>query len=258
MINEDKKTTEEHSHFNSKYFVLFVILLAISYFVIQPPSPQKLELTFSNDNPREYAFSVRPQNQLAMILSEALGTTLNLSWYDVCFYNGSIVSQHNATTTPVTLEVAVFPFNTNKSMLDIQKGLEILPPLSNEQSGTIERMISGEKIIATPNMSVCSLHIPASEGGFEYSLFLLATTTDEYGTVITVPVSLENIGSISPYPLDTGSIAESRQLNLNNTTLWVQPNSYALTIKRIVFLLLALGFIESICMIFKKLFRIEK
>jgi hypothetical protein len=245
---------KKYPNLNCKYFLILITLFAISFCIIQPPPSQQLKLIFSNGKSNDYAFSLKPQNQLSMIISEALGTTLNLSWYDVCLYNGSIVTKNNTPTTPVTLGVAVFPFKTNQSMLDVQKGLEILPLLDNEKPDKIERTISGEKIISTSNKRECSLHISASEGGFEYSLFLLATTTDPYGTIIKVPFSLGNIGTISPYPLDTGPIQESRQLNLNNTQLWVRPNVYAIIIKEIVFILLALGFYESISAIWKKLF----
>lgn len=241
-------------YLNWKYFFLILIFLVISMMVVQRAPPKKLELKFSNNNFRQYIFVKKPQNQFSMIISEALGSTLNLSWYDVCFYNRSIVTQRGVTTTPVTLEADIFPFNTNKYMLDLQKGLEILPPLNNEQSETIERVISGERIVAQPGLGECPLHIPASEGGFEYSLFLLATSTDQYGTPIVIPVSLPNIGTINPYPLDEGLITESRQLSLEDTTLQVQTNFYALWIKRVVFIFLALGLFESIKKIVKTVF----
>jgi len=233
---------------NIRYFLLLLVLIAGSVYLIRPSVPQSLELKFSNGEPRQYVFvdHLKNSKRFGMIVSEALGSTLNLDWYDICFYNGSTVTQHGVITTPVTLEMVIFRLNMNKSLLELQKGLEISPPIDNEVPKTIERVISGEKIVASTGTGGCPLYIPASEGGIEYSLFLLVDTMDQYGTPIVVPVSLSNIGTLDPYPLDAGPIAESRHLSLGTTTLQVQTDPYALLVKRFVFVLLSWGLIQSV------------
>lgn len=239
---------------NWKYSLLLVAVLVASIIIIKPSPLAELKLKFKNGKPLQYVFDKKYQSQLSQILSEALGSTFNLSWYNVCFYNKSTVTQHGVITTPVILAIYMFPLNTNKALLDLQEGLKILPQLEDEQSESSFKKISGEIIYAPYNSRNCSL-ISASEGGFEYELSLVQVKTDQYGTPITIPTSLPNIGTLSPYPLDTGPVEESRQLSLANSTLEVKTNSFALWISRIVFIILVLGFWESLKKICKAILR---
>lgn len=243
--------------FNQTYFfwLLFCLIfgLYVSTIIIRPFPTKKLDLEFLNGVSQKYVFEKEDQDQLSLILSEALGATLNLSWYDICFYNKSFITkQGKQINDSAILEIDIYPLNTNKSMIELQKGLDF-PFLNNNDTGSVSMMISGKRIAASRGLRVCT-QIKDSEGGIEYRLSMLEKTKDRYGTDIHVPVSLLSISKDNPYPLEIGPISDSKLLNLGDTDLFIKNNSYAFWVKKMIMIFIIFGVLESIRKIFNLLF----
>ncbi len=256
LLDKIKGKVFEYS-FNQTYFfwLLFCLVFGfcISTIIIRPFATNKLDLGFYNGVSQKYVFEKEDQGQLGLILSEALGATLNLSWYNVCFYNKSFITEQGKLTNgSVILEIDIFPLNTNRSMIELQKGLNI-PFSNNGDMESVSMMILGKRIAASSNHGGC-IQIKDSEGGIEYRLSMLEKTKDRYGTDIIVPVSIMSISKDQPYPLETGPISESKLLNLGATELFIENNSYAFWVKKVVVIFIIFGLIESLRKIFNLLF----
>lgn len=236
--------------------LLLIFIFELSWFLVPNLLPEKKMVNIDKD-----VFSFQPVflpaseinniklGSLRYAISEFLGTTLPVGWYDVClknqirfFENERLVSYEELDEPFGELLTFVYPFEKNIFSYQLSDYLNF----KNKPWKTDTNIVFMYRLSASPGKDKC-LHLLTNEKGFLFKSFNVMVTE---GSSVNVSDGTDD------YFVSDGNV--KRSVERGASELYIKSNFYALWAKRFVIFVLLAGLMLFLKNLINFLFGVKK